>query len=67
MDASTGKTRVLIVEDQQTFRHMYRAVLANAGFEVVEADDEEAGWQLVREAHPALVLLDIRLPKLSGY
>lgn len=62
-----GKSTVLIIEDEQTLRRMYRAVLANEGYEVLEADDGEAGWQLVREKRPGLVILDVRLPKLSGY
>lgn len=66
MDA-TGKLTVLTIEDQQALRSMYRAILTSAGYEVLEAEDGEAGWQLAREGRPDLVLLDLRLPKLSGY
>ncbi len=66
MDAA-GKLTVLVVEDNRDLRLMYRAILTNAGYEVLEADDGEVGWHLARERRPDLVLLDIRLPKLNGY
>ncbi len=65
--AAAGKLTVLTIEDQQALRNMYRAILTSAGYEVLEADDGEAGWRLAKEGRPDLVLLDLRLPKLSGY
>jgi CheY-like chemotaxis protein len=58
---------VLIVEDEQVFRLIYRGVLENAGFEVLEARDGSMGWAMIKEKKPDLVLLDLILPELSGY
>jgi DNA-binding response OmpR family regulator len=61
------KGTILIVEDQQGFRRIYHDVLANEGYEVLEAEDGEAGWQMVKAHKPQLVLLDLGLPILDGF
>ena len=61
------KGTILIVEDQQGFRRIYHDVLANEGYEVLEAEDGEAGWQMVKANKPQLVLLDLGLPILDGF
>ncbi|HUO58793.1 MAG TPA: response regulator [bacterium] len=62
-----SKGTVLIVEDQQGFRRIYHDVLASEGYEVIEAEDGEAGWEMVQSRTPNLVLLDLGLPKLDGF
>lgn len=59
---------ILLVEDDKVLQELYYERFSTAGFNVVQANDGvEALEQL--EAHPEiqLVLLDIMLPKLSGY
>src|SRR5579871_6211980 len=60
--------RVLIVDDQSTFRAAARAVVgAAAGFEVVaEAASGEESLEAVREYHPDRVLMDVNLPGMDG-
>lgn len=60
--------RVLIVDDQSTFRAAARAVVgASEGFEVVaEATSGEESLNAVREFHPDLVLMDVNLPGIDG-
>jgi two-component system, NarL family, invasion response regulator UvrY len=60
--------RVLIVDDQSTFRAAARAVVgAASGFEVVaEVESGEASLEAVREYHPDLVLMDVNLPGMDG-
>jgi putative two-component system response regulator len=58
---------ILLVEDEPVFRLIYRGVLQNAGYTVIEAPDGQAGWELVRTRKPDLVLLDLILPKMSGH
>lgn len=58
---------ILLVEDEEGFRRVYRDYLESRGYRVVEAEDGEAGWQLARTANPDLVLLDIVMPKLNGF
>lgn len=58
--------KVLLVEDSKFLRVSTERALTKAGYEVVCAGDGEEGVRLAREQLPALVLLDIMLPKLSG-
>jgi CheY-like chemotaxis protein len=61
------KTTILIVEDEPVFRLIYRGVLQNSGYQVLEAGDGQIGWSMVKEHKPDLVLLDLILPKMSGH
>jgi CheY-like chemotaxis protein len=58
--------KVLLVEDSKFLRVSTERALSKAGYEVVCAGDGEAALRLAREHRPALVLLDMMLPKLSG-
>jgi DNA-binding response OmpR family regulator len=62
-----SKGTILIVEDQQGFRRIYHDVLVNDGYEVIEAQDGEEGWNMVKSHKPHLVLLDLGLPKIDGF
>ena len=58
--------RVLIVEDEQALRDVFRDFVASLGYEVVAvASAEDALEKLVSE-HPHTILLDVRLPGMSG-
>jgi len=61
-----GKFTVLIVEDSKTIRFMYKGVLANHGYSVIEAETGEDGWIKTVEMQPDLVVLDLILPDLHG-
>lgn len=59
--------KVLLVEDDKFLRTVLEKKLLNEGFEVIIAEDgEEALQKLVRE-RPGIILLDIVLPKRSGF
>lgn len=64
---TTRQTTILLIEDEPVFRLIYRGVLANAGYRVIEAADGQTGWAMVRQEKPDLVLLDLILPKMSGH
>lgn len=66
MDNNRQNT-ILIIEDEPVFRLIYRGVLQNSGYKVLEAGDGLAGWNMVKEQKPDLVLLDLILPKMSGH
>lgn len=59
-------TVVLNVDDNSANRYVKSRVLRAAGFEVIEAGTGEAALNLAEEKRPDLVLLDIRLPDISG-
>ncbi len=58
--------RILLVEDDAIVAQIYHIALTRKGFEVVVAQDGEAGLRAAVESSPHLVFLDIRLPKLDG-
>jgi two-component system cell cycle response regulator DivK len=60
-------TTLLLVEDNDLNRDMLARRLARAGFQTVEATDGAAAIEVMREARPALVLLDMNLPVLDGW
>jgi two-component system, cell cycle response regulator DivK len=59
--------RVLIVEDHEDNALIYLAMLRHAGYEVMIAADGVTGLDAIRSQRPDLVLLDISLPRLSGF
>ncbi|MFL5907235.1 MAG: response regulator transcription factor [Solirubrobacterales bacterium] len=62
------RLRVLIVDDSEVVRTKLRGLLeADRGFELVgEADDGETGLEVAREQQPDLVVMDLRMPGMSG-
>ena len=64
----TGAIKVLIVDDHPLFRSGLRQVIeADARFELVgEAGDGETALNFILEKKPAVAVLDINLPKLTG-
>ena len=58
---------VLVVDNDPLFRASVREPLERAGFEVLEANDGEAALASVSRRKPELVLLDVCLPRASGY
>jgi two-component system cell cycle response regulator DivK len=57
---------ILIVDDNENNRKLARDVLEFAGFETVEATGGVDAVALALERRPDLVLMDIRMPDLSG-
>ena len=57
---------ILIIEDDETNMNLIRSVLELGKCQILEAENAEKGIQLAREHHPNLILMDIRLPQMSG-
>jgi CheY-like chemotaxis protein len=60
------KPLILIVEDDEKSRRLLRDVLRVKGYETVETESAEEGLEMARALNPALILMDIRLPGMSG-
>ena len=61
------KKRILVVEDQEDNRQILRDLLANAGYEMLEAEDGQQALNAIAKQRPDLILMDIQLPILDGY
>jgi len=62
-----GSHRILLVEDNEDNRLVYRTILEHVGHEVLEAVDGEAGIREARQRAPDLILMDISIPKIDGF
>jgi len=58
---------LLFIEDDDAIRLALRLALEDEGYEVREAPDGKSGLAAFAESEPDLVLLDLRLPDLSGF
>ena len=61
-----AKKTVLLIEDSPGDRTIYGNMLWYNGFDVVFAEDGQAGYRLAHELRPDLILLDLQLPLLHG-
>jgi DNA-binding response OmpR family regulator len=64
--ARTGGARILVVDDEPHIRRVLEAMLAKEGFDVVLAEDGEAGLARLAAADVDLVILDLLMPGASG-
>ncbi|MBI4034173.1 MAG: response regulator [Candidatus Brennerbacteria bacterium] len=58
---------ILLVEDEPLLANLLRQRLEKEGFKVILATDGEEGLKILKTSQPNLILLDIILPKLSGF
>ncbi len=65
-EESMGPKRILIIDDEESFRHMLSVILKREGFEVETASDGEEGLQKVMINTYDQVLCDIRMPRMDG-
>ncbi|WP_437186445.1 response regulator [Planctomicrobium sp. SH668] len=59
--------RILIADDNEQNRELLEAYLSDDGHEILMATDGQQTVEVALEQTPDLVLLDIMMPKLSGY
>ncbi len=59
--------RVLIIEDDILMMDIYATALSAAGCQVLKAWDGEEGLKVTVEQCPAVILLDLVMPKLTGF
>jgi DNA-binding NtrC family response regulator len=60
------KGRILLVEDDETFRSFVQTILEDEGYEVRVARDGREGWQLLDRENFDLVVTDLKMPGKSG-
>ncbi|MFM2302946.1 MAG: hypothetical protein RLZZ135_349 [Cyanobacteriota bacterium] len=60
-------SKILVIDDSRVIRKTVRDMLPEGDFEIIEAKDGLEGIQFVEQEHPALIMLDFILPKMSGW
>ncbi len=58
--------RIVVVEDEPPILAMYKMKLESSGFEVATAEDGKEGLEVIERAKPGLILLDLKMPIMSG-
>jgi len=58
--------RILVVEDTELLRRMYRDRLVQDGYDVTDAPDGLAALNIIRDQHFDLILLDLIMPRMGG-
>lgn len=59
-------SKILIVEDEVAIAHMYQFKLQQSGYDADCAYDGAQGLALAEEIKPDLILLDLRMPVMTG-
>ena len=64
---NTAPQRILLVDDNQTVRNVYREALEELGYDVTLAANGEDALHAVEGSVPEVALIDVHLPTLNGY
>jgi DNA-binding response OmpR family regulator len=59
--------KILIAEDERDIRDLITFTLRFAGHEVVATQNGEEAYQKAQEIVPDLIMMDVRMPKMTGY
>lgn len=60
-------THILVAEDERDIRELIAFTLRFAGYEVTTVSNGEEAVQAAAQLHPALILMDVRMPRMDGY
>jgi DNA-binding response OmpR family regulator len=64
---STNQPRILLVEDDLSLATVYQTRMKAEGFDVKHCPDGEKAIQMALDYHPDLIVLDIMMPRISGF
>lgn len=62
-----ASVKILLVEDDPALVEMYKVKFSEEGFEIMVANDGEAGLALAQQEIPSVMMLDIMMPKMDGF
>lgn len=58
---------ILVAEDERDIRELINFTLSFAGHEVTQAANGQEAVELAQQVSPDLIMLDVRMPKMTGY
>lgn len=61
------KEKILVVDDSDTQRNIYKSLLAEEGYSLFEAKDGEEGLSLAKSVLPDVIVTDLHMPKMDGF
>lgn len=64
--SALGITRVMIVDDEESVRKIFRQALTNRGYSVVEAENGKDAVDMASKEPPDLVIMDLVMPVMNG-
>jgi DNA-binding response OmpR family regulator len=67
MEANIQNKKVLIVDDEKDLSGLVKTTLQSEGIDTVVCDNAEIALQQAQEFKPDLILLDLMMPRLSGF
>jgi CheY-like chemotaxis protein len=59
--------KVLIVDDEESILEIIEVLLTSEGYSVIKASNGQEGVDLARKHQPDAIILDVMMPKMSGY
>ncbi len=59
--------KILIAEDERDIRELITFTLKFAGHEVIATTNGEEAYQMAQQTLPDLIVLDVRMPRMTGY
>ena len=59
--------KVLVADDEPAMLNLVSRYMRSLGFEVIEASEGDAAWDLAQQHSPDLVILDVMMPGMSGW
>ncbi len=65
--AGNAQKTILIIEDDPIIRGILELNLADEGYTVLSAEDGQEGVRLAAEKLPGIILMDMRLPSITGW
>lgn len=67
MSENTNKLRIMIVDDDYDLANLYKMRLSSEGYDVIHSENSETALQTAREFMPDLIILDLMMPRVSGF
>jgi DNA-binding response OmpR family regulator len=58
--------QILVIDDEENIRFLYKDELLKAGYKVVEAGNGIEGFEVMKTVPVDLIILDIRMPEMDG-